>query len=123
MSVKPLSRSEIQGFSKGLATDVNPLNSKVDTTVDEVNFELHQDGTRSRRLGLNKEINGAEYATDISWSQLQLSSTSTYLWEGVNGNPATKFLVVQVGNVIRFFDVNAGLSGETLYAGIVEFPW
>lgn len=122
MSVKPLSRSEIQGFSKGLATDVNPLNSKVDTTVDEVNFELHQDGTRSRRLGLNKELNGAEYATNISWSQLQLSSTSTYLWEGVNGDPATKFLVVQVGNVIRFFDVNAGLSGETLYAGTIELP-
>ena len=122
MAVKPLSRNEIQGFSKGLATDVNPLNSKLDTTVDEVNFELHQDGTRSRRLGLQKEENGISIDLGMNWSQLQLASTASYLWQGVGGDPSVQFLVVQVGNILYFFDPGAGTSGETIIKGGMVLP-
>lgn len=105
--VKPLQRSEIQGFSKGLQTDLNPLNSQVDTTRDEVNFELHRDGTRSRRLGLNKELGGRDFQLNMGWEQLQGSSISTYLWEGAGGIASEIFVVVHVGPVLHFFK-NAG---------------
>lgn len=112
--VKPIQRSEIQGFSKGLVTDLNPLNGQIDTTVDERNFELHLDGTRSRRLGLDREVDGFTYTSGKSWNDLRLSATSTYLWEGAGGDPSNRFIVLQIGPTLYIFESGAGNSGETI---------
>ena len=117
MTVKPIQRSEIQGFSKGLVTDLNPLNSQIDTTYAEDNFELHKDGTRSRRLGLNKENNGNTFNTGLPLSYLQLSATGSFLWKSVAGEPSLEFFVFQLGEFLYFFELNAGASGETVYRG------
>lgn len=101
--VKPLQRSEIHGFSKGLQTDLNPVNSQLDTTKDEVNFELQKDGTRSRRLGLNAEVGGSEFQIGLTWQQLQTSSMSTFLWEGAGGDPAETLVVVHIGSKLMFY--------------------
>ena len=39
-------------FIGGLNTEANPLDSPINVTVDEKNFELISDGSRSRRLGI-----------------------------------------------------------------------
>lgn len=121
MSVKPIQRSEIKGFSKGLVTDINPIAGSVDTSSDESNFELHTDGTRSRRLGLDLESGGQYFETGLGWSGVKLSSSNTYLWEGADGNPENKFVVVQLGGVLRFFKQSEEFSNMVL-AGQVELP-
>lgn len=121
MSVKPIQRSEIKGFSKGLVTDVNPIAGSIDTSSAEVNFELHTDGTRSRRLGLDIETGGQYFDTGLNWSNIKLSSSSTYLWEGADGDPENKFVVVQLGPVLRFFKQSEEYSNMVL-AGEVTLP-
>lgn len=118
--VKTIQRSEIQGFSKGLITDLNPLNSQIDTTVSEVNFELHKDGTRSRRLGLDRETGSTIFPTNLSLTSFQMSSTNSYLWRGVSGDSATEFCVYQLGSEIYFFEIGAGSNGETLLRGKID---
>lgn len=120
--VKPVQRSEILGFSKGLATDLNPLTSQIDTTSDEVNFELLSDGTRSRRLGLDIEPSGETFDTGLTWNRLKLASTSSYLWEGAAGEPKNKFLLLQVGRTLYFFKAGAGLNQETLLIQSLDIP-
>ena len=101
--VKPLQRSEIQGFSKGLQTDLNPLNSQLDTTSAESNYELHRDGTRSRRLGLNIEVGGTSFPIGSGWTAVSSMSVSTFLWEGAAGEPDNKFVVVHIGGDLQIF--------------------
>ncbi len=118
MGVKQLQRSEIQGFSKGLQTDLNPLNSQLDTTRAESNFELHRDGTRSRRLGLNSEVGAITNHLGGRGENLSLSSYTSYLWDGAAGDSANKFIVVQVGSVLRLFNTNSPIT----YHSTINLP-
>ena len=120
--VKPIQRSEIHGFSKGLVTELNPLNSQIDTTVDEVNFELHKDGTRSRRLGLNKEVSGTTINTGKVWNRLSFYGVSSFLWEGADGFPDNRFIVLQVSNILYFFSAGTGSNSQTELVGQVTLP-
>lgn len=123
MTVKQVQRSEIIGFSKGLMTDVNPLSSQLDTTKAEVNFEFEVDGSRSRRLGLDREPFGLDFPTELDWNQLRLSKTSSYFWEGVGGDPLLDLIVIQVGKTLYFFKPNGGTRSETTLFGSVELPF
>lgn len=119
---KQVQRSEIQGFSKGLITDLNPLNSQLDTTVSESNFELLKDGTRSRRLGLDAEAGYTLFDTGQNFTSLQLSAVGSFLWKGVGGEPSTEFFVSQLGNVLRFFEIESGVQGQTQLRGTLTLP-
>ena len=44
--------NEVNRFTGGLLTNANPLTQPANTTQEELNFLLHSDGSRSRRLGL-----------------------------------------------------------------------
>lgn len=112
--VKQVQRSEIQGFSKGLSTDLNPINNQPDTTIQEYNFELLKDGTRRRRLGLDREVGGSSISLGLTVEQLKLSATSSYYWEGAAGNPKNKFIVLQIGRTLYFLKANGGLQGQTV---------
>lgn len=113
--VKPVRKAEVLGFSKGLNTEANPLSGVVDTSADELNFEIHQDGTRSRRLGLDAEI-GSDYVnSDQTWTTLVGNGRTSFLWEGVGGDPNKSYVVVQLGTFIYFFEPGAGSFGETKY--------
>lgn len=95
------------GFEVGLATEGNPLKYPEGATRDELNFDLLQDGTRRKRLGLEIEKNGglffkgqAEPTTVVSshlWNTqtdgvelivVQLDS-SLYVWPASN-DPISK---------------------------------
>lgn len=104
-------------------TDINPLASQLDSTKDEVNFEFEKDGSRSRRLGLDREPFGQDFTTSLTWSQLRLSKVSSYYWEGVGGNPELSFIVVQTGNILHFFKANSGTRSETTRVGTLTLPY
>lgn len=122
MSVKQIQRTELIGLSKGLMTDANPLASSIEYTRDEVNFEFHPDGSRSRRLGLDREMFGIDIETTFNWTQLKLSKMTTYFWDVVGGDPNVSFIVIQIGNKLHFFEPNGGSRSETILKGTVTLP-
>ena len=46
---------QVNQFSKGLYTELNPLETNLETTSDELNMDLNRDGSRSKRLGFDFE--------------------------------------------------------------------
>lgn len=122
MSVKPVRRAEVLGFSKGLNTEANPLSGAADSSSDELNFEIHQDGTRSRRLGMDAEI-GSDYVnTTIPWSRLQGIGRASYLWEGVGGDPAKSYVAIQLGTELYIFQPGGGPLGQTSLVSYISLP-
>lgn len=97
------SRAEVNTFVRGLITEASPLNFPANASLDEVNFELKRDGTRRRRLGMAVE-SGSSFRSVPNLSSD--STTNTYVWSGVNGDYSLEFLVVQIGNVLEFFNTN-----------------
>lgn len=118
--VKPVRKAEVLGFSKGLNTEANPLSGVVDTSADELNFEIHQDGTRSRRLGLDAESGSVYINSNQSWASIDGAGRSSYLWEGVGGDPNKVYIVVQLGSTLYFFEPGAGDQGQTAFITNLE---
>lgn len=100
---------EVMSWSKGLVTEANPLSFPEGASIDEENFVLNQDGTRSRRLGLDLESGGAIIDTGIAKSNLYVKS---FLWENAGGVADVTLLIVQVGNFIHLF-----IPGDSVSAG------
>lgn len=112
MTTKPTQRNEIHGFSKGLLTELNPLNSQIDTTISESNFELKRDGTRTRRLGMDLESGFTPVALDLDEPTVNSSQITSFMWKGVSGDPGTKFFVVRIANKLKFFKLNSDNGSE-----------
>src|SRR5690625_2817450 len=89
--------SEYNKFVKGFITEASPLTFPVGGSLDEENFQLNHDGSRSRRLGLDID-QGASYL--ISGNNPTLA---TYRWQGAGGSSSTNIICVQAGNRIDFF--------------------
>lgn len=113
--VKPVRKAEVLGFSKGLNTEANPLSGVADSSADELNFEIHQDGTRSRRLGLDSEIGSSYTNSGQTWTTLAGAARASFLWEGVGGDPNKSYVVVQLGSTLYIFNPGAGSLGETAF--------
>lgn len=112
MTTKPTQRNEIQGFSKGLFTELNPLNSQIDTTVSESNFELKRDGTRTRRFGMDLESGFTPELLDLDEDTINSSKIASFMWKGVSGDPNTQFFVVRIANKLKFFKLNSDNGSE-----------
>lgn len=120
--VKPVRRAEVLGFAKGLNTEANPLSGQADSSADELNFEIHQDGTRSRRLGMDAEVGSSYVNTGLPWARLQGSGRASYLWEGVGGDPTKSYVAVQIGSYLYFFAPGVGPQGQTELISLQILP-
>lgn len=98
---------EINRFIAGLVTDANPLTFPDNASLDEENYVLNIDGSRRRRLGLDFEDDYQEITTTIANGDSLDLAFSTYKWDNAGGDAAKSILVVQVGNEIKFFDLDA----------------
>src|SRR5690606_19224622 len=120
MPVKPLQRAELNRFVRGLITEASPLNFPEDASVDEANFDMKTDGTRFRRLGMDKEEDGIFIYTGIPASALDNIEYNAFLWEHVGGNTALDLVAVQIGKRLFFFkpgEENISVNG---YVGWIE---
>lgn len=110
-------KAEIKSFVKGLITEASPLNFPENASVDEQNFELLRNGTRQRRLGIDYEPSYEQRFTSLTVAGAGSTNISTYVWRDVAGIDNTNFLVVQIDNVLNFYDMsfstlsNDGLKG------------
>jgi len=100
MAVK--SEKQINSFIKGLITESNPLTYPENASMDEDNFVLNRDGSRSRRLGM-------EYEEDYQLNPLGTYSTnniSYHEWAISGGGSTTVSIgVVRVYNKLWFLNM------------------
>lgn len=97
---------EINKFSGGLFTDSSPLTSPEGYSLDEVNMVLNIDGSRNRRLGMDFEQDFVEVTTNVVGDLVTNFAFTTFKWENAGGDPEKAIEVVQVGNQIKFFDLD-----------------
>lgn len=91
----------VNNFSKGLITEATGLNFPENACTETLNCVFDYKGVVTRRLGFDYE-NG--YETDsLTRSD---SAVAEFLWEAPNGDGTLSFVVVQVGTVLRFYEVD-----------------
>lgn len=101
MALTPL---EVSNFVGGLVTDANPMSFPPNASLDEYNMLLNQDGTRSRRLGIDIEANGTPVEVADVGTDFQTITYKTFKWSNVAGVPDLTFIVVQIGAYLAIFD-------------------
>ena len=110
--------SEFNTFVKGLYTEASPLTYPEGTAIDIDNFVLSRDGSLSRRDGIDLEPDYVKVATGVSTSDTDVVIKS-YIWDNVSGDARLKYLVVQVGNVLTFFDTTKDVISDSKVASYV----
>lgn len=122
---KPSTRAEVNNFIKGFITEASPLNYPANASLDEENFELNRDGSRDRRLGMGYEPSFTRNLSAITPAEADTAKFSTFRWLSVAGSLDNDFLVVQIEQTLKFFDINVdSLSSEGFIAEITlsSFP-
>ncbi len=115
-------KAEVNTFIKGLITEASPLNFPENASFEEENFQLNRDGSRNRRLGIDYENEGALVVTDVPNEWAANQQLKTYEWLNVAGIPGKTFLVVQVGDDLKFFDTSLMPLSTSGYVGSLKLP-
>lgn len=95
---------EFNTFVKGLITEASPLTFPDNASLEEENFVLERDGSRSRRFGIDYE---GGHSLTVAGSPLDLFSS--YRWKEASGAGTSDVLVVHMGTDLYFFDTEGGV--------------
>ena len=95
-----------KSFVQGLITEASALTFPENASIDESNFVLNRDGSRSRRLGVDYEANHAMKATGISAALLESGRQSFHKWDFPDGNLDLTLGVVRINNKLFFMDLH-----------------
>jgi len=113
-----LTEKVYRSFIKGLVTEANPLTFPENASIDENNFVLNRDGSRSRRLGIDYEDNYALTATGFTSAQLSTGKQSFHRWDTPSGNTTVSIGVVRINDKLWFLDLlKNNPSGNLLNGG------
>lgn len=116
-------RAEINSFVKGLITEASALNFPPDAIATGENFDLHRDGTISRRLGMDYEDGGGFVNSGLTLSQLDDAGINTYRWLSVAGDPTKDIAVIQINQNLFFFDLAASILSTALLGTVTLGPF
>ncbi len=106
----------VNTFVKGLITEASELTFPENASVDELNCALERDGTRRRRKALTLEENFV--LSDVTVPQGALVQTLD--WYNVAGQPNLEFLVVQVNNILYFYEKSTDPLSANKYSGTID---
>lgn len=106
----------VNTFVKGLITEASELTFPENASVDELNCALERDGTRRRRKALTLEDN--HVLSDVVVPQGALVQTLD--WYNVAGQPNLEFLVVQVNNILYFYEKSTDPLSANKYSGTID---
>ena len=95
---------EFSTFVGGLVTEASPLTFPENASIDEANFILNKDGSRDRRLGMDREIDLVPYNLAYTISPVGDVAVSAYEWKNVAGIAAKAFIVCQVHDKMYIMD-------------------
>ena len=90
----------VNTFNKGLITEATVMTFPEGASSDELNCDLLKNGARQRRRGIEYEVN----YQDSSFSVASGDFIHKENWQNVSGIGGTEFLVVQVNNMVYFYD-------------------
>ena len=102
---KVLSEKQINAFVKGLITEASPLTFPPNASLDEENFDLELNGSRSRRLGVDYETEYVLTNTSIAAAVLQSTRQSCHSWYFPGGSSEVVLGVIRVFNRLYFVDL------------------
>ncbi len=93
---------EITSFSKGIITEASPLTFPDNASINENNLVIENDGSRSRRYGMDYE---PQYTTIPTTQQITPDlAFSSFQWKSPGGYAELEFLVAQIGSQLFMFN-------------------
>lgn len=95
---------EFNTFVGGLITEASPLTFPENASIDEANFILNRDGSRRRRLGMDREDGLTPYSLTYSISPIGDIAVSAFVWENVAGITSKSYIVCQVQDKAYIID-------------------
>ena len=90
----------VNTFNKGLITEATVMTFPEGASSDELNCDLLKNGARQRRRGITFEDN----YQNSSFSVPSGAFVHKQNWANVSGIGGTEFLIVQVNNMVYFYD-------------------
>ena len=112
-----LTEKVYRSFIKGLVTEASPLTFPENASIDEQNFVLNRDGSRSRRLGVDYEDNYGIKATGFTAAQLASGRQSFHRWDTPSGDTTVSIGVVRVNDKLWFVDLLTNNPSNNLLNG------
>ena len=94
-----------RSFVKGLITEANQLTFPDNASIDEANFVLNRDGSRSRRLGVDYESSYVLTATGLTATDIKEGKQSFHIWESPGGDTSVTLGVVRVKDKLWFMNL------------------
>ena len=94
-----------RSFVKGLITEASPLTFPENASIDEQNFVLNRDGSRSRRLGLDYEGTYAKTSTGLTADDIKEGKQSFHRWDTPSGTSSVAIGVIRIKNKLWFVDL------------------
>ena len=94
-----------RSFVKGLITEANQLTFPDNASIDEANFVLNRDGSRSRRLGVDYESSYALTATGLTATDIKEGKQSFHIWESPGGDTSVTLGVVRIKDKLWFMNL------------------
>ena len=94
-----------RSFVKGLITEANQLTFPENASIDEANFVLNRDGSRSRRLGVDYESSYALTATGLTATDIKEGKQSFHVWESPDGDTSVSLGLVRIKDKIWFMNL------------------
>jgi len=107
-------------FIKGIITEANALTYPEDASIDEANFVLNRDGSRQRRLGMDYEANYALSTDNFTNTTFEDKAVTVHPWLNADNSGLYSFSVVQIGSVLRFFDLTSDALSDNLKSFTVD---
>ena len=107
------SQKTVNTFIKGLVTEASEMSFPENASSDELNCELLKNGARRRRKGLAYETNYQESSFPVLAGDFVHKQT----WTNVSGLSGVEYLVMQVNNMVYFYDK----SFQTVSAGLKSY--
>ncbi len=106
-------------FVKGLITEAGPLTYPENASVNESNCVIYRSGNRSRRLGIDYEINNQLSPFSVAAPLIPNQAIHCFEWQAVDKQADLYYLVVQIGLTLYFYDmtfqpITSGLKHFTL---------
>jgi hypothetical protein len=107
-----------RSFTKGLITEASPLTFPENASIDESNFVLNRNGSRSRRLGLDYEGGYALTSTGFSSAAIKTGKQSFHKWDMPGGDTTVAIGVIRILDKLWFIDLlTSAPSGNLLNSG------
>jgi hypothetical protein len=91
----------VNNFTRGLITEATGLNFPEDACTETENCVFHESGYMTRRYGFDYED-----GYDLSSVTRDGDAVAEYMWDSVAGTGTLSFAVVQLGDIIHFFQVD-----------------